>query len=350
MKQVFGNQAKRLLWLVSAMLLMVTVSESLVSESLAADSAVVVMYHRFGEDGYPSTNVTLAQFEAHVAELKSGPYTVLPLLEIVQRLRAGTPLPDRTVGLTMDDAYRSVFTQAWPRLRKAGLPFTVFVPTDYVDGGSPTYMTWEQIRELARAGMTIGNHGTAHPHLAALQPAQAQRDLDQSRRRFKEMLGAEPALFAYPYGEAGTTLMKMVRDAGLTAAFGQHSGAMGKGTNPFYLPRFAMGGDYADMGRFRRAINARALPVSDVTPADPLIGADNPPAMGFTVAAPLEDLDRLSCYASHVGKARVSWLGARRAEIRVSRAFPPGRTRLNCTLPAGEGRWYWLGRQFFVPD
>ena len=99
----------------------------------AADSAVILMYHRFGEDGFPSTNIRIAQFEDHIRTLTDGPYNVLPVAEIVAALRAGRELPDRTVGITIDDAYRSVYTEAFPRLKAAGLPFTLFVATDAVD-------------------------------------------------------------------------------------------------------------------------------------------------------------------------------------------------------------------------
>jgi hypothetical protein len=88
--------------------------------ALAADSAVFLMYHRFGEDAYPSTNVRIEQFEAHVAELTSGKYNVMPVGEILGALRSGKSLPDRTIGITIDDAYLSVYKEAWPRLKAAG--------------------------------------------------------------------------------------------------------------------------------------------------------------------------------------------------------------------------------------
>ena len=118
----------------------------------------------------------------------------------------------------------------------------------------------------------------------------------------------------------------------------------------FDLPRFAMNEDYGDMGRFRLAVNALPLPVTDVTPADPLVGAANPPAMGFTVAGDIKGLDRLSCFMSHEGRARLERLGERRFEVRVAKPFPKGRTRLNCTMPAEDGRWRWFGRQFYIPE
>ena len=139
----------------------------------------------------------------------------------------------------------------------------------------------------------------------------------------------------------------LVRKSGYDAAFGQHSGAIGGGGNPFDLPRFAMNEKYGGHERFRLAVKALPLPVTDVTPADPLITTNNPPAMGFTIVGDIQGLDRLACFASHEGRARLEPLGGNRIEIRFKSAFPKGRTRVNCTLPVGKGRYRWFGRQFY---
>ncbi|HEC14458.1 MAG TPA: chitin deacetylase, partial [Rhodospirillales bacterium] len=203
-------------------------------------SGVVVMYHRFGESRYPSTSITLDQFEAQLNELKTGPYKVLPLPGIVSALRAGKPLPDRTVGLSIDDAYLSVYTEAWPRLKAAGLPFTLFVATDPVDQGLPGYMSWDQIREMVAGGVTIASQTASHPHLPNISAKQAEGEIERSNARFEAELGLRPGLFAYPFGEAGRKIEGVVERAGFTAAFGQHSGAIGGERNLFYLPRFSM--------------------------------------------------------------------------------------------------------------
>ena len=80
-----------------------------------------------------------------------------------------------------------------------------------------------------------------------------------------------------------------------------------------------------------------------------MIGLTNPPAMGFTVVGEIGKLDRLRCFTSHAGKARLERLGKNRFEIRSETPFPRGRTRLNCTQPTVDGRWRWYGRQFFRP-
>ena len=317
--------------------------------SAAETGAVVIMYHRFGESKYPSTNITLEQFEAHIQELQSGPYRVLPLEEITKALREGSPLPDRTVGISVDDAFLSVYTEAWPRLKKAGLPFTLFVATGAVDRNVSGYMNWDQIKEMVSAGVTIGNHTVSHLHMPTANQKKSLEEIEHSNNRFKDMLGRRPVVFAYPYGESSLAVQEGVKENGFWAAFGQHSGAIGGQGNLFDLPRFALNENYGSLSRFKLAVNALPLPVTDITPADPLISSENPPVMGFTAAPGIKGMGRLACFSSHEGRARLERLGERRIEVRVEQAFPKGRTRVNCTLPAGKGRWYWFGRQFYRP-
>lgn len=315
----------------------------------AAESAVIFMYHRFGESVYPSTSISLKEFEAHIAELRKGGYTVLPVPEIVAALQSGRPLPERTIGLTVDDAYRSVYTEAWPRLKAAGLPVTLFVATDPVDERLADFMTWDQIREMAAGGATIGGHSASHLHMARTDAARNRAELQKSNARFVAELGKQPDLFAYPYGETSLAISDMVKKAGYRAAFGQHSGVADRYDNFFYLPRFALNEKYGNIERFRLAANALPLPATDMTPADPTVTGENPPPVGFTLVSPIKGLNQLACYGSHEGKVQVERLGEMRIEVRFRTALPRGRTRLNCTMPAGGGRWRWLGWQFFRP-
>jgi hypothetical protein len=158
-------------------------------------------------------------------------------------------------------------------------------------------------------------------------------------------MGQRPTLFAYPYGEASLSVIATVKEAGFAAAFGQHSGVIGSTNDMYYLPRFAMNEAYGDIERLRLAINALPLTVNDVTPPDHLVSHANPPSMGFTVDEKIGDLKRLTCFLSHAGRAKINRIG-RRIEVRVTKQFPKGRTRLNCTLPTTNGRWRWYGRQF----
>ncbi|MPY73158.1 MAG: polysaccharide deacetylase family protein [Alphaproteobacteria bacterium] len=315
----------------------------------AADSAVILIYHRFGDARYPVTNVRLEQFEAHIAALTAGKYAVLPLPEIVAALAGGKPLPDRAVAITVDDAYRSVYAEAWPRLRAAGLPFTLFVATEPVEAGLPDYMTWDQIRELRDGGVTIGAHSHSHLHMVDATAKQNREEIEISNRILRRELGAKPALFAYPFGEAGNAVMALAKKSGYRAAFGQHSGVIAPGQPLFYLPRFPVNEAHAAPERMRLALDALPLPVRDVAPADPLIAAGaNPPVFRFTLGEAAGDAGRLACYHSERGKMALQRAGERRIEIRFDAPFPKGRSRINCTLPGPDGRWQWYGTQFYV--
>ncbi len=317
------------------------------SDVSASDSAVIIMYHRFGEALYPSTNVSLEQFDAHVEELVNGPYSVLPIPEIIDALRSSQILPDRTVGISIDDAYRSVYDKAWPRLREAGLPFTLFIATKAVDRKSRNHMSWEQIRKLRDAGVTIGSQTHMHLHMPTNTRLRNEADINASNRRFIDELGVAPTLFAYPYGEMSLEVRATIRDAGFLAAFGQHSGVAHSNSDRYFLPRFAFNEAYGGLDRLRIAVNALPLPVYDITPADPLI-TQNPPVFGFSVDPTMDNLNRIACYNTQQGRLRLERLGNRRIELRFSKALSKGRARINCTLPASDRRWRWFGHQFFI--
>ena len=312
----------------------------------AADHASVLMYHRFGEGKYPSTNIRLEQFDQHLETLANGDYTVWPLEDIVAYLQTGQALPDRTVAITIDDAYLSVYREAWPRLQEYGFPATLFVATRPIDQGLRGYMTWDQLREMQAGGVTIGSQTRNHPHMHRIAIETAREELELSNARFIAELGIRPDLFAYPYGEYNLDVIDVVKEAGFVAAFGQNSGIM-HGYNGFFeLPRFAMNEAYSGPERLDLAINGLPLKANNITPED-MVLAENPPIYGFTLAANMTPTSQLRCFNSKYGKLDVTILG-RRAEVRVPGPLPGKRARINCTMPGPDGRWRWFGRQFLT--
>lgn len=315
----------------------------------AQSSASVVMYHRFGEDDFPATNIRLDQFDAHLEEIKKGGYNVVSLNDLVDKLKNGDELPDKTLAITIDDGYASIYEEAFPRFKKAGIPFTIFISTDPIDRGYAGYLSWAQIREMSDHPLvTIGAHTASHLHMAAASQARVGDEMARSLARLEEKLGYRPDIFAYPYGEASLDAINVVRGFGMKAAFGQHSGAIGSGDDLYYLARFALNEKYGDLKRFQMVSKTKSLFARDLGPKDMMISDRNPPLIGFSVAEEVGDLAPLACFASHEGKVRVETLWERRVEVRLEKALPVGRTRLNCTMPAGDGRWRWFGRQFYV--
>ena len=315
-----------------------------VGAAMAAEHTSILMYHRFGETKYPTTNIRLEQFDAHLERLQSGDFTVWPLPRIVEYLQTGQPLPDRTVAITIDDAYLSVYEEAWPRLRALNMPFTVFVATQPIDANRYGYMSWDQIRELQAGGVAIGSQTRTHPHMHKISIERSKSEIAESNARFIAELGMRPDLFAYPYGEYDMAVIEAVKQAGFTAAFGQNSG-IAHGYNGFFeLPRFAMNEQYGTLSRLDLAINGLPLKVDQITPEDVILD-QNPPIYGFTLAPDMDKRKQLRCFNSIYGKLDVTIMG-RRAEIRLPGPLTGKRARINCTMPGYDGRWRWFGRQF----
>ena len=317
--------------------------------AFAADYATVLMYHRFGESKYPSTNIRIEQFEAHLSMLGNGDYTVWPLGKIVDHLQQSLDLPDKTVAITIDDAYLSVFTQARPRLKAYNFPYTVFVATQPVDQGQRGYMSWDQIRTLQDEGVQIGSQTRSHPHMHEISINDAKNELKMSNERFLEEIGQRPKLFAYPYGEYNLNVIELVKQAGFSSAFGQNSG-IAHGYNGFFeLPRFSMNEQYGTIDRLQLAIDGLPLKVDQIVPEDVVLSdKNNPPNYGFTLAPDIANDRQLRCFNSTYGKLEVNILGPR-AEVRLPGPLAQGRARINCTMPGGDGRWRWFGRQFLIP-
>ena len=309
--------------------------------------ASVIMYHRFGDSRYPSTNIKKEQFLDHIKELLKSKYNVVDINEALQAIKNIRLIKDKSVVITIDDAYSSVYNYAWPIFKKYNLPFTLFVSTDVIDNKTPGYMSWEEIRILRDHGVTIGSQTKSHPHMYKINKQKIINELTISNKRFIDEIGSKPKIFAYPYGEYNLEVLEQVKLQGFNAAFGQHSGVAHRSLGLYELPRFAMNEKYGGMDRFLLAVNALPMPVSDISPRDPVI-SKNPPSYGFTLSELIEPKNAVKCFANNGLKTETNRLGKNRIEVRLSGPFFKGRGRINCTMAGKNNRWRWLGRQFII--
>jgi peptidoglycan/xylan/chitin deacetylase (PgdA/CDA1 family) len=313
----------------------------------AAETAVVLVYQRFGEDNNPSNSVKLSEFEAHIAELTNGKYNVVPLPEILAAMEKGEKLSNRSVAITIDDSFRSVYEEAWPRLRKAGLPFTIFVPTDPSDLGRPAYMTWDEIRELRDAGVTIGAHTSSHMLVSESTTEELRADIERSLASFQRELGGRPTIFSWPRGEMSAAAGGMLAQLGFRAAFGYHSGSVKTLADNMRFPRFPMVGTYAREKEFKMRVNTLALPLTDVVPADPMVNGSEPMKFAFTVHPAAGRIRGFNCFHSRQGQLDLKETGVRRYEAEINGSSPRGAWRINCTMPTGGKRFRWWGMQYY---
>lgn len=314
----------------------------------SSNNAVVLMYHRFGENKYPSTNVRVEQFIEQLNYLEKHDYQVWPLVQIIEYLQTGKKIPDKVVGISIDDAYASVYQVAYPILKRRGLPFTLFVATDPVDSELTNYMSWEQVRELALNGVTIGNHSRSHAHLVGRNPAESFNDwlnrvsaeITYAEKRIEQKTGVKPRLFAYPYGEFNMPLNEALKKMNYVA-FGQQSGAIGEFNNFGFLPRFPVSEQYADIKELGVKLSSLSMPVQEVLPQE-VVTKSAMPVLRVRLAIKPENKEELQCYISGQGKGVVHWRDDSEFIVKAIAPIKTRRSRYNCTLrDVKSGRYFW---------
>ena len=157
-----------------------------------------LMYHRFNENKYPSTNIKMDVFEKQINIIKEKKYE----FENPQNfdLEFNQPKLKKKILITIDDAFTSFYDNAWPFLKKNKIPFILFVSTKPV--GQKGYMDWNQIKEIEKEDFAfIGNHSHTHEYLLDFEFNDFKKDIDSSIKIFNEKLGYNPIYFSYPFGE-----------------------------------------------------------------------------------------------------------------------------------------------------
>jgi peptidoglycan/xylan/chitin deacetylase (PgdA/CDA1 family) len=325
--------------------------------SQAARDGVILLYHHVADDTPASTSVTIDAFRAQLDYLERGGFNVMPVLELVRALENGDEVPDRSVAITFDDAYRSILSNALPELAARGWPFTVFVSTEGIDDGYAAYLSWDELRYLGERGATIGNHSVTHTHL--VRQAEGESSAVWRRRVRGEIEAAEARLaaevddyrvpvFAYPYGEYTAAIKAIVADLGLYG-LGQHSGAVGPTSDFFALPRYPIATDLGlTESEFALRVRSRALPVRLVGDEQHIVGDDEAPALRLALEGAGDvRLVELACYASGLGRMSLEWADAAMTAFvaRPAGALGSGRSKYNCTAPSAStaGVYYWYG-------
>lgn len=316
------------------------------------------MYHHIGmEEKYPSTSVSIEQFEKHLAYLQEQEYTVLTLGEALKRLYSGNNVPERIAVITMDDGYRSIWNNALSLLEEYDFPATIFVATEYV--GGENFLTWEQISKLEEKGFEIGNHSHSHSYFVNKPAGKIgdvfAADLKQSHELFRRHLGGLPRVYAYPFGEYCPEMMKILKKHGYVAAAAQRSGVICGESNRYALPRFPMNLHYADMEGFGEKIGMHAMQVVEVDPKTPVVTDNNPPTLRLRINNSQLYPGGLQCFVNGQKNCRVTKEqeenGLLKVTVRSTSQLSARRSLYTLTGPSHDGStWFWFSYPWVIPE
>jgi poly-beta-1,6-N-acetyl-D-glucosamine N-deacetylase len=318
------------------------------SSTLFANSAVVFMYHRFGESKYPSTNITIKQFEYQLNYLEKHDYNVWHLSKILKNLKEKKSIPPKTVALTIDDAYISTFTKAYPMLKSKRFPFTVVVSTNQIDSESKNYMSWNQLRTMKKDGAEFANHSRSHDYLLtknnetdAEWRKRVTTEITKAQSRLQEELGVDtnenPRLFSYPFGEYDIKTAQLIKELGYLGIT-QTSGPIGGSCDLRVVTRFPMAEAFASPNSFVSKLNTIPMPIESVSNNEPLLKGENPPTLRIKLKKPLENI---GCYISNGEAIDFKWISKIEIEITADKPIKDVREKYTCTAPSKNGKWYW---------
>jgi len=159
-------------------------------------------------------------FQRSMARLHDRGYQTLSLPELIDCLQRGVPFPERSLAITFDDGYQSVYEQAFPSLQRYGFTATVFLTVGAKGNGTKaerlpsmsgrSMLSWSEIKEMYRWGITFGAHTLTHPDLTTLPLKKVEIEINDSKAAIEDALDTPVACFAYPYGRYDTRCREIV--------------------------------------------------------------------------------------------------------------------------------------------
>lgn len=310
------------------------------------EGVLSIMYHRFNEFKYPSTNISMDIFKKHVDLILDANLTFYHPKDFVDEF--DIPKKEKKILLTIDDAFQSFYDNAWPYLKKNKIPFVLFVSTEPV--GNNGYMSWDQIIEIERSDFgVIGHHSHSHDYLIDKSEDVFLNDIKTSNLIFKKKLGYVPTLFSYPFGEY-SGFMRDYISQNFKIAFGQHSGIIDVNKNKFELPRFPINEKYGEIKRFKSIINYYPLEYKNLEPKEKKLSKENnPPKFKVKFFDDQKNIENINCYSNEGDKWMKSNIKVIEKELTINfrEPFLPRRGRINCSLN-DNGKWRWFGTQFII--
>ncbi len=305
---------------------------------------LAIMYHRFEENKYPSTNIRLDIFKKHINLINKNGLNFYNPSEFSISFKKVKE--QKKILLTIDDAFTSFYQNAWPILKEEKIPFILFVSTEAV--GNKGYMSWDQIKEVEKENFAyIGNHSHSHDYLTKFTFQKFVEDIEESIKIFKNKLGYNPIFFSYPFGEYNLEQKNYISN-NFEFAFGQHSGVIDLNKDRYELPRFPINEKYGEIKRFNEVISYLPLQYKIIKPENKFMGdGENPPKMTIEFFEDQKNLENINCFSnegSNWKKTEIVLID-NVLNINFSEKFIERRGRINCSLKDEDG-WRFSGFQF----
>jgi peptidoglycan/xylan/chitin deacetylase (PgdA/CDA1 family) len=237
------------------------------------DRVPALVYHRFlpkekvetseiidHEPTYVSYDTAFAE---QMAYLHRDGYTTISLDDFVAFQDGQALLPTKSIILTFDDGFMSIYRYAFPILKQYRMKATIFVTPDSESENFKKHapvdfpLTHAQMQEMSAYGIAIESHGMTHRYLTEMEPEVARWELEESRRVLEGVVGKPVQFLAIPSGAYNRTVKRLAKRAGYKAVFGMLKGSNNARSDRYALRRMVIARDFT-LEQFQRVLHPAA--------------------------------------------------------------------------------------------
>ncbi len=240
----------------------------------------ILGYHEFS-DAAPETamRISTTKFRKQMEVIRQLGITVISLDDFIAWKRGDKAIPEKSILITIDDGWKSTYTDAFPILKEFGYPFSLYLYKNYVDGGGRA-LTSDMIREMVDAGATIGSHSVSHPLPGAVKSQRAKgpevyeafvrKEMGESKEFLESRFDVPVTTYAFPGGFYTEEMLTVGEELGYTHLFTVQPGKVKRGMPDNTLPRYMILGNYDRIFEF--ATTFREAQMATVAPAGTISG------------------------------------------------------------------------------
>ena len=203
---------------------------------------IVLMHHSVGSGDWQFT-VTPESFKWQIDNLRARGFSFISADDLYKILQGQKPTPWRAVLLSFDDGYHDFVSDALPILKEFNLPSIVFIHADRSPkglGNNLPLLSWDDIREMKKYRVEIGNHSNSHPDMKSLSADNLQAEINKTEEIFLRETSERPKFFAFPSGRYNQKVVDCLRDNKYALAFTINPWLVKKENDKLMLPRIGV--------------------------------------------------------------------------------------------------------------
>ena len=303
------------------------ISHASYASNVDTNNAIILAYNYIDSPINAKKSISLEQFKNHIKEIKHSRYNVLPLTELLTRLKDNKlTLKEKSISIVFNNYNKVTLQKVLPILNKEDIPFTIFY--SHTDIKDKAFL--KEIRDNDNAELAIiTDYDTP---LIGLSNIEITKSINKSINYHKDLTDNRPNLFKYPKGEYSNRLLELISSYKFLGALSENLGAISSKSNFNLLSTINITKEFGDLDLFITSLNTKPLNYKDILPQDNIIST-NQPTIGFTLENSQIESDKdISCFASDIGKLNTTIIDKTRVEIRLNNPLIYRTTSINCTI------------------